>query len=141
MTPEELDRARADEADRIFEQEYTPETSRAILAARLAREGWTPPVKDPDVLAFRGWLKAWGRHSHRSIDMGELDDELGGQAYLAGCTRGREGTKGLVAALDWYADPYNYLPPTSNGTTASVPIGHDGGKRALAALASAKRGG
>jgi hypothetical protein len=53
MTNEELDKARADEAWRI----YTggPKTDRlAAIAARLAREGWTPPEPvDPDVLSVR----------------------------------------------------------------------------------------
>jgi hypothetical protein len=45
MTNEELDHARATEAARIAGVGCNP----AIQAARLAREGWTPPVAvDPD---------------------------------------------------------------------------------------------
>ena len=52
MTPEELDQARSDEAWRIWERQPDSRPETATIAARLAREGWTPPV-DPDVLAVR----------------------------------------------------------------------------------------
>jgi hypothetical protein len=46
MTNEELDQARADEAKRLCH----PYVSVIKTAARLAREGWTPPVPvDPDL--------------------------------------------------------------------------------------------
>jgi hypothetical protein len=48
MKPEELDKATADEAWRLLEEGQDV----AVIAARLAREGWTPPV-DPDLLAVR----------------------------------------------------------------------------------------
>ena len=48
MTKEELDRARAKEAERLLGKDH-PELV-AQLAACLAREGWTPPVAvDPDI--------------------------------------------------------------------------------------------
>ena len=48
MTNEELDRARSDEATRIC----SIGEPISVIAARLAREGWTPPeVVDPDTLA------------------------------------------------------------------------------------------
>ena len=56
MTPEELDKARADEALRICEGRPLGLRFRelAIIAARLARENWTPPPPvDPDVVAVR----------------------------------------------------------------------------------------
>jgi hypothetical protein len=59
MTNEELDEARAKEAWRIY---YAGGDSQgpamAQTAARLAREGWTPPEPvDPDVLALKEWVK------------------------------------------------------------------------------------
>ena len=47
MTPEELDKATADEAWRLLEEGQDV----AVIAARLAREGWTlpEPVMDPEL--------------------------------------------------------------------------------------------
>lgn len=57
MTPEELDKARAHEAQRLFWAGNGEGKGSAIIAARLAREGWTPPPPvDPDVVAFRKWM-------------------------------------------------------------------------------------
>ena len=52
MTPEELDKARGDEALRLHNGPHTNGASIATIAARLAREGWTPPA-DPDLLVVR----------------------------------------------------------------------------------------
>jgi len=50
MTPEELDKATADEAWRLLEEGQDV----AVIAARLAREGYRPPEPvDPDLLAVR----------------------------------------------------------------------------------------
>jgi hypothetical protein len=50
MTPEELDKATADEAWRLLEEGQDV----AVIAARLAREGYRPPPPvDPDLLAVR----------------------------------------------------------------------------------------
>jgi len=47
MTNEELDRARVDEAMRLWDGS---QGSLAVITARLAREGWTPPkAVDPDL--------------------------------------------------------------------------------------------
>lgn len=47
MTNEELDNARAEEAQRLF---LDGDELAVVHAARLAREGWTPPVAvDPDI--------------------------------------------------------------------------------------------
>jgi hypothetical protein len=48
MTNEELDIARVNEAQRLF-LDGSDESPTILIAARLAREGWTPPVAvDPD---------------------------------------------------------------------------------------------
>jgi hypothetical protein len=52
MNNEELDKARADEAWRLWQIQGADHPQPAIIAARLAREGWMPPV-DPDLLAVR----------------------------------------------------------------------------------------
>lgn len=51
MTDEELDKARAEEAWRIFNKPTQKHGGLAMIAARLAREGWVPV--DPDLLAVR----------------------------------------------------------------------------------------
>jgi hypothetical protein len=82
MTPEELDKATADEAWRLLEEGEDV----AVIAARLAREGYRPPEPvDPDVeLAM---TIARGKHS-------ELADvravEATAASVLAGIKAGRE---------------------------------------------------
>ena len=100
MTPEELDEARTREAMRLWGSNiWKPGDVSAVgnIAARLAREGWTPPepVVDPDILAFREWGAAdseadgWtgGATLHRQ---GHFDLSEGAQAYLAGARMARE---------------------------------------------------
>ena len=98
MTNEELDEARGAEAYRVW-GERPAEDSQTVahVAARLAREGWTPPepVSD-DVLAMRAWLKDNTAHIGPYVDGGSADGVSQARAYLAGCTRGREGAKGTV---------------------------------------------
>lgn len=137
MTPEELDAARVKEAIRQCDSP-TSVANMAKTAARLAREGWTPPKPvNPDLLAARKWLKGEGCHPD-NVDAG-LADRVGCiRAYLAGCTRGREGAKGLVEALEDMCAlvKQNTYPQPDKPDT---PWGRL--QRALAALASAKRGG
>ena len=128
MTPEELDEARCKEAERIYCASFPKPHRMSTIAARLAREGWTPPeTVDPDLLAAREWIKSdiYGV-SNASVDAGTWDSHPAIRAYLAGCTRGREGAKGLVEAAEALisisAGPYSYPD-------------------LRAALASAKRGG
>ena len=76
MTHEELDKATADEAWRILEEGQDV----AVIAARLAREGWTPPPVDPDLLVVReivakvfdekGWRDAAGEARKGQTDKG-----------------------------------------------------------------------
>lgn len=52
MTDEELDEVRAEEAWNIIKRNEDQDV--ALIAARLAREGWTPPVAvDPDLAEAR----------------------------------------------------------------------------------------
>ena len=99
MTPEELDQWRGREARRL-RREY-PEEATEVIAARLAREGRTPPEPepvDPDVLAFREWESAqWPAYTCTQA------------AFLAGARmateRERERAKVLVEYIQGYACP------------------------------------
>ncbi len=98
MTPEELDEARAKEAWRLFS---TDGPTAPTIAARLAREGWTPPEPaDPDLLAFREWAAAQGPGPQALLRA----------AYLAGARmatkRERERAKVLVECVERYAGPH-----------------------------------
>ncbi len=95
MSPEELDRATADEAWRLWQIQGADHPQPAIIAARLAREGWTPPPVDPDLLAVREIAAAryermalydWA-HAARK---GELDAGEDLQYPLAAYKAGRE---------------------------------------------------
>jgi hypothetical protein len=77
MTKEELDRARAKEAERILGKDHPKLV--AQLAACLAREGWTPPVVvDPDLAEDEVVLDNFQGPYH------------GKYVALAGIKRGRE---------------------------------------------------
>ena len=97
MTPEELDEARAKEAVRIWGSQPLASgdiSAPAAIAARLAREGWTPPpAVDRDVLAYREW--AFGHlgrfySSPEDVLAGKWDRSVTAQAYLAGARMARE---------------------------------------------------
>ena len=95
MTPEELDEARAKEAERICDIENSQSWTLqelATIAARLARENWTPPEPvDPDVLAFREFAVRTGLgHLPSSAMAGKLDNGRVAKAYLAGARMARE---------------------------------------------------
>ena len=92
MTPEELDKATADEAWRLLEEGQDV----AVIAARLAREGYTPPEPvDPDSMRFDEWVAAGGGATQRA-------------AFLAGARMARERAQvvsdALVEALDDYGN-------------------------------------
>lgn len=91
MTDEELDRARAAEATKMSATGHWKDI--AILAARLAREGWVPI--DPDLIEAREmWaqdLEADGcLAAAAEARASARDDTLGIQLCLAGIKRGRE---------------------------------------------------
>ena len=96
MSPEEqLDDARAKEAVREMEERNTRFSflEAATIAARKAREGWTPPepVVDPDVLAFREWgERRFGVNTASAYRLGDCDDTAIAEAYLAGARMARE---------------------------------------------------
>ena len=111
----------------------------------MTPEGWTPPeAVDPDLLAAREYMKRPDRpDEHRRIDEGAYDGHANAVAYLAGCTRGREGTTGLVEALEKQV----YVMSQSHGGGARLSIGFlttdeaNDAHEAVARLTSAKRGG
>lgn len=100
MTPEELRAARIAEAWRRSDGSVADTLE---ILADLYETNWTPPEPevDPDILAAREWIKIdiYGA-SNESVDAGTWDSHPATRAYLAGCTRGREGAKGLVEALE-----------------------------------------
>ena len=117
MTPEELDEARAREAEERWrdmhpnDRKHTPV---GTIAARLAREGWTPPepVVDPDILAFREWETRAGCSDkyRKEILEGKWDHSVNARAYLAGARMAREQererAKVLVECVERYAGPH-----------------------------------
>jgi len=79
MTNEELDNARVKEAQRLF-LDGSDESPTILIAARLAREGWTPPVAvDPDLAEADKLAYAW--------HVGEIKDVP--NVALAAIKRGR----------------------------------------------------
>ena len=93
MTDEELDKARAEEALRQSRQLDATPSSTLILAARLARESWTPV--DPDLIEAREVCA-----SRTSVGVaaayssGSMDHTWAVQTALAGIKRGRELERG-----------------------------------------------
>ena len=131
MTPEELDKARTDEAFRIWggPQTHTAEIVGQI-AARLAREGYTPPEPvDPDVLAYREWEV--GKHGTRDfreeVLAGKWDRSLSAIGFLAGARIAREQEQERAKVLVEYAE-------------GDANRGDGAGMRANAALAAYKAG-
>lgn len=112
MSPEELDEARAKEAKRLWgSKNWSPGDVSAVtkIAARLARENWTPPEPepevDPDLLAFRKWYAAGTSREHREhILAGVWDQAEAAVGFLAGARmateRERERSKVLVKYVE-----------------------------------------
>ena len=149
MTPEQLDEARVKEADRQtshWRAGRSPEKAFDVYR-RLVVTNWTPPeTVDPDLLAAREWASVEWKSNQINRMTGDRDyaaEALAGafdshptiRAYLAGCTRGREGAKGLVEALEDMCAlvKQNTYPQPDKPDT---PWGRL--QRALAALAAAK---
>jgi len=98
MTPEELDEARAKEAERLWSSGDPNDPTIpdiATVAARLARENWTPPEPEPvnpDIWAFMEW---WGSEE------GDGDPQ---RAYLAGARMAREQERERAKVLVEYVE-------------------------------------
>jgi hypothetical protein len=89
LTPEELDQARAAEASRRS-PDICGFTQQLTLAARLAREGWTPtPKVDPDLLAAREWAAKFLPFMADRFLGGKLDNLEPITCFLAGIKHGR----------------------------------------------------
>ena len=90
MTNEELDFQRAKEA--LHRSNDFQEA--ALVAARLAREGWTPPEPvDPDLLAWRKWETRSGTPYsvtyRKSVLEGKWDYSTMSKTFLAGARMAR----------------------------------------------------
>jgi hypothetical protein len=108
MTNEELDEARAKEANLIWGKQNCENPRPSIIAARLAREGWTPPEPvDPDVLAFREWeASAFGPADiyRAEVIAGKHDRGAAALTYLAGARMGREQERERARVLVDHAE-------------------------------------
>ena len=109
MTNEELDEARAKEALRETDEanRYFTFLEVATLAARLAREGWTPPEPvDPDVLAFREWMIATsGTPEYREeVLAGKWDRSVSALGFFAGARMAREQEQERAKVLVEYVE-------------------------------------
>jgi hypothetical protein len=97
MTDEELDKARAEEARRR-RGPGSPLVEDATIAARLAREGWTPPPVDPDLLAVREIVAEWwdgmgSGYSAREVRAGRCDMHDLIKVALAAYKAGKEAAR------------------------------------------------
>lgn len=107
MSPEELDEARAKEAYREWQEQGCQGDDTidvASIAARLAREGWTPPepVVDPDILAFREWAAQGPGNPRWAIEAGQWDNGLAAHTFLAGARMARERERERASLLEAY---------------------------------------
>jgi hypothetical protein len=126
MTNEELDEARAEEAMRLQAEAINNNRKAptlAMIAARLAREGWTPPEPvDPDVLAFRGWAsKEWPLASEAALT-GHMDTTLYAEAYLAGARMAREQEQERAKVLLATLDDIRHIGPNGVGRQAATAL-------------------
>lgn len=121
MTPEELDEATVEEAKRrwlstpALRIHGTLGEDVPFIAARLARENWTPhePVVDPDILAFREWgardAEAKGyREAAISYREGRYDQGFYSEVFLAGARMAREQERERAKVLVRYIEDLGY---------------------------------
>ena len=103
MSPEELDKARVKEARRLWNEQGAPlrgDPEPIEIAARLAREGWTPPDPiSPRVMAAREWLKTIDYHA-ATTDTGRYDDSEFAKTFLAGFAAAVKLAEPLVEYLE-----------------------------------------
>lgn len=116
MTPEELDEARAKEAQRLWESGQEAGSSSWVVAARLAREGWTPPepVVDPDVLAWREWMASRIPSDAGKYLSGRHDFSPTATAFLAGARMAREREQERAKPLAYYVREHRYSDPQAD---------------------------
>lgn len=113
MTNEELDKARVKEAQRLF-LDGSDESPTILIAARLAREGWTPPEPvDPDLAEAIKMAQDYWSHGRTIKDIQD--------AYLYAIKRGRtlaaaETTPGMV----WVKHDRSTRSPVSADTWVLV---------------------
>jgi hypothetical protein len=113
MTNEELDRATADEAWRLWQIQGADHPQPATIAARLAREGWTPPEPvDPDLLALKGWLNG----PFRVVPTLEA-------AYLAGARMAREQEQERAKGLVEYVSVRAHISTAADNALAAYKAG------------------
>ena len=110
MKPEELDKATADEAWRILEEGQDV----AVIAARLAREGYRPPPPvDPDVLAFREWMDTNPLKPRPATEQNRYDSLLC-EVFVQGARMARKQAQERAKALEGLLreiEPYtNFIP-------------------------------
>jgi hypothetical protein len=112
MKPEELDKATADEAWRLLEEGQDV----AVIAARLAREGYRPPEPvDPDLLVVQEVLRethpeiaaAWGNKT--ALWGGEYAEQAVLDAYKAGREQEQERAKVLVEYVSAHTQGLNAI--------------------------------
>jgi hypothetical protein len=96
ITEEQLDEARAKEAG-----------GDPVKAARLAREGWTPPEPvDPDILAFRDWVKTLWPNVPDDAMHGSMDYTDAAKGFVAGARMAREQERERAKVLvEYIKDP------------------------------------
>ena len=129
MTPEQLDRARAEEAKRLWREQGAPLSGSHVpieIAARLAREGWTPPAPiSPRLRAAREWLKV-----NMGLDQGFLDSDIyddcdSSRAFLAGAAWAVKKAEPLVEYLNDAASSLNGGRADANLQTYRQEIGDE----------------
>lgn len=110
MTDADLDEARANEAwEQLNRTGWPHEAAVAVVAARLAREGWTPPAPDDPLLpeAREILVKTWANADTKArVVQGDFDNNLTLLCALSGLRRGIELGKEQernrrVDACDW----------------------------------------
>lgn len=113
MSPEELDKVRVKEARRLWDAQTDQEKALAgnpppiEIAARLAREGWTPPDPiSPRLRAAREWLKGPPcLFQPNAVDAGSADYHETSKAFLAGVAWAVEKAGPVVSALEAFGNP------------------------------------
>ena len=102
------------EAERRWLEEYkanggklSPNSSKEVHVINIMRENWTPPEPvDPDILAFREWVRSRDARPeiHRAAGSGEYDGGLLAEAFVAGARMAAERERERAEVLDWLAD-------------------------------------